>query len=209
MEILKDSRQIPKKKIYTANKLYSDIVYTWLQVNSEWDVNNEIRWVPKQRVNFTLMGEQLGLSRQPVSTRFKKLLDDDGKQNKGLGLVHFNSKLKRYELVTLESDAAMLVERETLRKMLSAFNENTISVYVYLLNRYIANKEQGYEFTLEQVKSFIGISVGIRSNNYIITDIMDILKQLGLLDYQLVEKFDRACYQVISMSNKIPKTQRC
>lgn len=30
MQLLKDSRQIPKEKEYMSNKLYSDIIYAWL-----------------------------------------------------------------------------------------------------------------------------------------------------------------------------------
>lgn len=30
MEIQKNSRQMPKREEYTANKAYSDIVYGWL-----------------------------------------------------------------------------------------------------------------------------------------------------------------------------------
>jgi hypothetical protein len=44
---------------------------------------------------------------------------------------------------------ATLIENGTLRMMISALNENTINIYIYLLNRFLANDEQSFEFTLD------------------------------------------------------------
>ena len=203
MEVLKDSRQIPKREEYTANKSYSDIVYTWLQVNSEYDKKSKIRWIAKKDVKFTVMAEELGLTRQTVSTKFKKLLPANEDNKAGIGLITYNDELKRYELVELDKNAAMLVEQTTLRVMLSSLNENAISVYVYFLNRYLANQSQSYEFTLDQVKAFIGLRVGIRTNNYIITDIIQVLQKLGLLEYKYVLQEDRSHYTIIRVTNHI------
>lgn len=208
MKILPDSRQIPKGQEYTANKMYTDIVYAWLQVNSKREEETNIRWIAKKDVKFVDMANELGITRQTASTKFKKLLAEDGKGNKGLGLITFNAEKNRYELQLLPDNVAMLIQQKTLRKMIAALNQNTISVYVYLLSRYIANDEHEFEFTLEQVKSFIGLGTGGRSNNYIITDILSILKTIGLIDYKLMDKVDkngiRSVYVVERMSNKIP-----
>lgn len=203
MKILKDSRQMPKKKEYMANKMYSDIVYAWIQVNSQWDKESNIRWISKKDVKFTVIANDLGITRQTVSTKFKRLLDRDDKGNEGLGLIVFNEELQRYELNLLSADAAMLVERGTLRKMVSALSENAINVFIYLLNRYLANQEQSFEFTLEQVKAAIGLGTQTRSNDYIITDILCVLKKLGLLDYQLDVKGEKTVYRLEYMTNKI------
>ena len=192
MQIQKDSRQIPKKQEIVADKMYSDVVYAWLQVNSCWDRDKNVRWIGKNQVSFSRISGDVGLSRQTVSNKFKRLLE--------IGLVRLEQDLGRYELVSLRPDMAMLVERTTLRRMLSAFNENTINVYVYLLNRYLANRCRGYEFTIEQVKYFIGLSMRTSSNNYIIQDILDILERLGLLKYKVDE--DRI-YQVVQMANSL------
>lgn len=191
---------MPKQEEYTANKAYSDIVYGWLQVHSEWDREQGIRWVDKKTVNYSAMADQLGLTRQTVSTKFKRLLDKD---KAGLGLVTFNTELNRYELVQLSADMATLIENGTLRMMISALNENTINIYIYLLNRFLANDEQSFEFTLDQCKAFIGKGVGSHSNNYIVTDILCILSKLGLLKYELVSKSVKTVYRVITVNNKI------
>lgn len=191
---------MPKREEYTANKAYSDIVYGWLQVHSELDRERGIRWVDKKTVNYSAMADQLGLTRQTVSTKFKRLLDKD---KAGLGLVTFNTELNRYELVQLSADMATLIENGTLRIMISALNENTINIYIYLLNRFLANDEQSFEFTLDQCKAFIGKGVGSHSNNYIVTDILCILSKLDLLKYELVSKGVKTVYRVITVNNKI------
>lgn len=209
---------MPKRTPHTANKLYSDVVYAWLQLHSQHEAGTDIRWINKKDVNFTLMAEQLGLTRQSVAKKFKNLLcvkDEDKitrkpeeidklpEDMKGLGLISYNRNLKRYEILTLNSKLAMLIEKETLRKMLSTFNENTISAFIYFLNRFLANKEQPYEFTIEQVKVFIGIGVRSRSNNYIVTDIMSILKKLGLIKYELVSVDRRDHYRMLEVYSSI------
>ena len=192
---------MPKEKKYMASKKYNDIIYGWLQVNSEWDKENNIRWIPKEKVNFSAMGNELQLSRQTVSARFKRLL----KENDGLGLVEYNEEKKRYELSPLDSSAAMLVEKTTLRKLVSSLNDNAINIFVYLLNRYIANREQGYDIFLDTIKDVVGLSTKSRTNNYIVTDILDILQKLGLLRYHLVMDTEerKTQYRIFEVKNRI------
>lgn len=206
MKILKDSRQMPKKKEFMANKMYNDKVYAWLQVNSHWDSETNIRWLNKKEVSYVNMASDLNISRQTASTRFKRLLDT----NDGIGLVHFNEEQKRYELCLLQADAAMLIEKFTLRKMMSTFNENTINTYIYLLSRYIANQEKQFEIIIRQVKEAIGLSTKSDGNNYIVTDILEVLKRLGLVDYKLTTRSDgdgvKNIYMITNMSNKFVET---
>lgn len=90
----------------------------------------------------------------------------------------------------------LLIENGTLRMMISALNENTINIYIYLLNRFLANDEQSFEFTLDQF--------GSHSNNYIVTDILCILSKLDLLKYELISKSGvKTVYRVIAVNNKI------
>ena len=147
------------------------------------------------------MGNELQLSRQTVSTRFKRLL----KENDGLGLVEYNEEKKRYELSPLDSSAAMLVEKTTLRKLVSSLNDNAINIFVYLLNRYIANSEQRYDIFLDTIKDVVGLSTKARTNNYIVTDILDVLQKLGLLRYHLVMDTEerKTQYRIFEVKNRI------
>ena len=61
-----------------------------------------------------------------------------------LGLVVKNDSKKRYELTTLDATMAALVPYPTLKLLVDALSENSISTYVYLLNRYVANNERPF-----------------------------------------------------------------
>ena len=118
----------------------------------------------------------LGLSRQTVSTKFKNLIE--------LGLVEdFNKDY--YKLIVLESSLATLLPYDTIKLLTDTLNENSISTYVYLLNRYYANGCKPVQFTLESIKAFIGICTTTRSNDEIITNILFVLQKLGLIKYSL------------------------
>ena len=66
-----------------------------------------------------------------------------------MGLLSYNEELKRYELILLEKDAAMLIEKHTLEMLVSAMNQCAITIYVYLYSRYYANNYQPFDFYME------------------------------------------------------------
>jgi hypothetical protein len=70
----------------------------------------------------------------------------------------------------------------------SAFNENAINIYIYLFNRYIANKEIGFEFTINTLKEYCGLGTNTHCNNYIIQDILEVLALAGLIKYETETK---------------------
>ena len=99
-------------------------------------------------------------------------------------LIQLNEDGTKYELVYLTGNLAMLVPDETLKILVSTLNENTISVYVYLLNRYIANGENSYKFSYTELKTAIGLGNKSHGNNYQIRAILFVLSKLGLLKYK-------------------------
>lgn len=171
-------RQIPKTKEYCANKEYYDILYGYLQQQSQWEQkkNNNRRYVNKKFINFSQLGRQLGISRQTVSNKFKKLIK--------LGLV-IDEPGDKYYLTPLSADIASLIPNPTLKLITDTLNEYSISVYVYLLMRYIANNEKMFQFKLSDVKKHIGICSTTRSNDEIITNILFVLQKIGLIKYRL------------------------
>lgn len=171
-------RQIPKTKEYCANKEYYDILYGYLQQQSQWEQkkNNNRRYVNKKFINFSQLGRQLGISRQTVSNKFKKLIK--------LGLV-IDEPGDKYYLTPLSADIASLIPNPTLKLITDTLNEYSISVYVYLLMRYIANNEEMFQFKLSDVKKHIGICSTTRSNDEIITNILFVLQKIGLIKYRL------------------------
>lgn len=171
-------RQIPKTKEYCANKGYYDILYGYLQEQSQWEKNqyNNRRYVEKSIINYSQLGRKLGLSRQTVSKKFKNLID--------LGLIK-DEQGDKYYLTPLSSDIASLIPNPTLKLITDTLNEYSISVYVYLLVRYIANGEEYFIFKLSDIKKHIGICATTRSNDDIITNILFVLQKIGLIKYHL------------------------
>lgn len=192
MEIQKNSRQMPKTREICSNKKYSDVVYGWFQDVSERDLDTNLRYVSGCNVNFSKIAQRVNLSRQTVSRRVSNLID--------LGLLYKNESLNRYEITPLINIDASLIPQHTLTFLLDSQSENTISIYVYLLNRYWANDEQPFTFTLSQVKEFLGISTATPSNNHCIVNPLISLRNNGLIDIELVEDGYKTIYRVNSMS---------
>lgn len=175
---LNNMRQIPKTKEYCANKEYYDILYGYLQQQSQWEQkkNNNRRYVDKSLINYSQLGRQLGISRQTASKKFKNLIN--------LGLI-IDEPGDKYYLTPLSADIASLIPNPTLKLITDTLNEYSISVYVYLLMRYIANNEEIFQFKLSDVKKHIGICSTTRSNDEIITNILFVLQKIGLIKYHL------------------------
>lgn len=175
-----ESRQIPKIKKIISDKKYHDILYSYLQSQSKWD--GEIghpRYISKKMVNFSKIGKTLGISRQTASRRFQNLIS--------LGLISEEPNDKgEYILQLLPADVAALIPERTLEMLVNTLNDNSISTYIYLMMRYIANSERSFKFSIEEIKNFIGISTTTRSNNNVVDDILYVLQKIGLIRYRIV-----------------------
>ena len=105
-----------------------------------------------------------------------------------ISLIRYEQAQKKYYLIDLQKSIATLVQHNTLQIMISSLQERVLSIYVYLLNRYIANGCNEFLYTLEQLKKAIGIGYKSTGNNYIINSALIILKKLGLLHYRYQTK---------------------
>jgi biotin operon repressor len=198
LKIQPNSRQIPSNKSYTAEKKYSDLLYGVLQEMSELSVEDgkNIRYVLQRDVSFVRLGDRIGLTRQTVSTKFKHLIST--------GLIIEDNEKKRYILTNLDRTVSSLIPFDTLRKLNNTLSHNSISTFVYLLNRYIAEGERPYYVTLRQIKEFLGLAVTTSSNDLIITDILQVLSLLGLIVYtkEFVEE-TKSMFKVQKVSNMV------
>ena len=203
LEIQKNSRQVPSTKKVCSNKLYCDTLYAYLQCISYWDQDKKIRYVLKKQLNFSIMADQFNVSRQTLSKKLGQLIE--------IGLIIYDKEEKTYILQTLPNKEAYLIPMQTLNQLSCAFNERSISVYVYLFNRFIMNNYKPYEFTLEQVKTWVGISTKTRSNDEIITNILKVLYTCGLIEYRMIDKIDnttnfgniKTMFQLVGVSNEL------
>lgn len=201
LKIQSNSRQIPSNELYTADKKYNDLLYGILQEMSYISKEN-IRYINKSDINYVKLAQKLNLTRQTVSTRFKHLLE--------IGLIRYEESDKRYQLCSVDKTLCSLVPFETLRKLNNTLNQNTISIYVYLLKRFIANGEKPYQVLMTQMKKFIGITTSTTSNNIVITDILRILQLLKLIDLEYIKekKEEKTCSSTSYKTNIIIKTVR-
>ena len=198
MKIESNSRQIPSIEKYTADKKYCDLLYGVLQEMSYSETIGGVttRYVDKRAFTFESLGDRIGLKRATTSTKFRNL--------ESLGLISEIPSEKLYQLNYLDKSVSSLIPYETLRKLNNSLNHNAISLFVYLLKRYIANNEREYVVTMAQMKNFIGIASTTTSNNEVITDILEVLNLLGLVEYEYrrVEK-DKTNLFITKMSNKV------
>ena len=183
-------RQIPKIKEICANKLYNDLVYSYLQT-----ISNEEGKILKFNMNNREIGEKVGLSRQTVATKIKNLEE--------LELLKFIEETDEYELIILEPNIAALIPEDTLKLLIDTMNEKTISIYVYLFKRFYANKNNPYTVTYTQLKDWIGVSTKSTSNNHVISNILTVLKKIGLLDYEMSEANNKVFCVIKNVKLKI------
>jgi Mn-dependent DtxR family transcriptional regulator len=172
-------------------------VYAWFQCKSERETKTGIRYVEYSESKFITIGEECGIDRRSASKYVQKLLD--------MGLLEKDDENKCYLLKQLENSTATLVPYPTLRQLVNSLNRNTVNIFVHLLNRYIASNETEFIITHKELKDRIGISSSSSSNNIVINDILDILKRLGLVTYELRQVEPSKTHMVVtSVKNVLP-----
>ena len=176
MQIQKNSRQVPRQEKVVSSRDYCDLVYSWFQCESVLNEQGE-RIVVNSKVNYSTMSGVLGMDRRTISRYVQKLVE--------MNLLE--RQMDCYLLKSLEPSAATLVPYPTLRQIQNSLHRNSVSIFVYLLNRFIANDEKPFVMTYLQLKKYIGIATSTTSNNVVISDIMKTLKPMGLLEYHLIQ----------------------
>lgn len=179
-----------------SNKDYCDLVYSWFQCTSILDEDGVTRFVPISQVNFSAIGRELGMDRRTVGRYVKKLYEQELLEDVGEKTI----------LKILERTAATLVPYPTLRQIQNSLHRNSVSIFVYLLNRYIANSETPYFVTYNELKKYIGISISTASNNVVVSDILKTLRALQLIDYAVIQTEATRCnIQIKTVTNVLPE----
>ena len=108
-----------------------------------------------------------------------------------------------YYLTTLEKDEANLIDYTTLAKLMNVLQKRSISIYIYLFNRYYASGFEPFIATSKQIKEYIGIASSTTSNNLLVTDTLEILEKLGLLKTEIIHKDEKTYIQFLWVKNKL------
>ena len=201
---------MPSTASVAREKDYCDLLYAWLQCNSERENMNDIaRRIHKSKIKWAAIERDFTrtlsdgtvdkvMSRKTIAKYFKYFEDK--------GLIQLNEADGFYYLTVLDPSEANLIEYNTLSKLMNVLQKNSISVYIYLFNRYYANGRSPFIATIKQIKDFIGIATTTTSNNIVIDDTLDILRRLGLLDYGLIIGDDNKTYLEFKwIKNKLPE----
>ena len=194
MKLGKNNRQVPSVKDVTSNKNYYDLMYGYLQNISEPALDGN-RYISKKELSYTKLAEALKITRVTATKRFNGLID--------IGLIAYDEEAKRYVLTYLNKDLATLVPEKTLGMLVDGLSQYSISIFVYLLNRYLANGEKPFDVLMLSLKDWIGISVHTTSNNSVITNVLDVLQALGLIKYALEMRDDKWHINVKLVRNTI------
>ena len=153
MQIEKNSRQMPSTSSVAREKDYCDLLYAWLQCNSEREnMNDVVRRIHKSKIKWVSIEKDFTrtlsdgtvdkvMSRKTIAKYFKHLEDK--------GLIELNEENDYYYLTVLDSTEANLIEYNTLSKLMNVLQKNSISVYIYLFNRYYANGKSSFIATIK------------------------------------------------------------
>ena len=207
-EYEKNSRQMPSTSAIVREKDYCDLLYAWLQCNSERiSVNSKGRRIAKSKIKWTAIEKDFTrvlidgstekvMSRKTIAKYFQHLIDRE---------LVFEQNDEFYYLTVLDNDDANLIECETLSKLMNVFKNDSISIYIYLFNRYCATGYQPVIITHKQIKEHIGIATSTTSNNLIITDTLEILQRLGLIKYRVFTEDNKSYMEFLWVKNSLPK----
>ena len=209
MQISKNSRQMPSAQAVVSQKDYCDLLYAWLQCNSERvSMETADRRIAKSKINFSAIEREFTrvyedgsvdkvMTRITIKKYFQHLLDKK--------LIKYNDADGYYYLTVLDKEMGHLIEYNTLLKLMNTLARRSLSIYIYLFNRYYANGCQPFIATRNQIKEYLGICANSGNNDGVITDTVEILKRLGLLDMKHVTQDGKTYMQFIWLKNELPK----
>lgn len=197
LTIQSNSRQMPKSIKYTADDLYYDLIYGYVQEKSYLEEGE--RYIDARDCKFTVIGEKLDVTRQTASKYFKALIK--------LGLIKEQNedKKKRYLVIELGRQDACLVPYDTLKILNDTLKQNVISIYIYILNRYIANSEKEFIFTNNQLAEYIGRAKDATWTHEKLANILKVLQLLGLIEIRSETGKDFKTIRYITKVNNVIK----
>ena len=123
---------------------------------------------------YSQLEEELKMSRKTMAKYFDYLIE--------VGVI---VEGKDRWIISDLGNKGFWIERDILKRIIDLKERYALSIYVYLIKGYHIAGETQLVVLMENIKGFIGISTNIRSNNYIVADIFEAYREMGLLNCQL------------------------
>ena len=168
----KEYRRVIADSAITSSKSYNDFLYGWIVLNSVEETG--IRFILKKDFVYTQLEEELEMSRKTMAKYFDYLVE--------IGAI---VEGKDRWIISELGDKGFWIERDILERIIEMKVRYALSIYVYLVKGYYVAGQPQLVVLMENVKGFIGVSTNIRSNNYIVADIFEAYREMGLLNCQL------------------------
>ena len=164
-----NNRRIPMEEEFMKDKMISDLLYSMLQSYSNWNKEENHRYIPKKIIKKSKWAKALGISRPTLDKRIGKLLEKEYLIDK-----------EDYYILPNKGEYYFLVPVETLNYLINTANHNVIKIYCHLglLYKYYGNKAY---YTQSKLLEIIGYDKTDKNNHKTIKHILTSLKLNGLL----------------------------
>ena len=164
-----NNRRIPMEEEFMKDKMISDLLYSMLQSYSNWNKEENHRYIPKKIIKKSKWAKALGISRPTLDKRIGKLLEKEYLIDK-----------EEYYILPNKGEYYFLVPVETLNYLINTANHNVIKIYCHLglLYKFYGNKAY---YTQSKLLEVIGYDKTDKNNHKTIKHILTSLKLNGLL----------------------------
>ena len=164
-----NNRRIPMEEEFMKDKMISDLLYSMLQSYSNWNKEENHRYIPKKIIKKSKWAKALGISRPTIDKRIGKLLEKEYLIDK-----------EDYYILPNKGEYYFLVPVETLNYLINTANHNVIKIYCHLGLLYKFYGDKAY-YTQSKLLEVIGYDKTDKNNHKTIKHILTSLKLNGLL----------------------------
>lgn len=164
-----NNRRIPMEEEFMKDKMISDLLYSMLQSYSNWNKEENHRYIPKKIIKKSKWAKALGVSRPTLDKRIGKLLEKEYLIDK-----------EEYYILPNKGEYYFLVPVETLNYLINTANHNVIKIYCHLGLLYKFYGDKAY-YTQSKLLEVIGYDKTDKNNHKTIKHILTSLKLNGLL----------------------------
>lgn len=185
-----------------ADKKICDMTYGKMVVECHFDKEKNQRYIKKSEVNMTNWANELGISRQTLSTRLKYLAKPE------IGLVKEDGE---YYIMPVATEHFFDVNEKTFRFLVNTCHKDSIRVYLFFIgwDRYCKKQKTKYQFSFDSLARELGWAERNAKTNQKIADIIELLERLGLLELEQEQvKVGKGMrYEVKTVNDTLPETQ--